>query len=183
MKKDASFESISNGSAFHITIEIIISDDNSFPLCLPSYVICHNYPIRKPRHSMYSTPSVPQSSSLPRLSPWYTSNTSKPLEIDLATTVIMVLLEIKNWGHSLFPAQRHKGGALMFSLICAWINGWVNNREAGDLKRHHAHYDVTVMLFRFSRKFLMRNPCPWCCYLIVTCFRNYNNWRSVPLHW
>ena len=22
-------------------------------------------------------------------------------------------------------------GALMFSLICAWINGWVNNREAG----------------------------------------------------
>ena len=37
-------------------------------------------------------------------------------------------------------------GALMFSLICAWINGWVNNREAGDLRRNHAHYDVTVML-------------------------------------
>ena len=32
----------------------------------------------------------------------------------------------------------HKGqwrGALMFSLICLWINGWVNNREAGDLRR------------------------------------------------
>ena len=42
----------------------------------------------------------------------------------------------------------HKGqwrGALMLSLICAWINRWVNNREAGDLRRHHAHYDVTVM--------------------------------------
>ena len=42
----------------------------------------------------------------------------------------------------------HKGqwrGALMFSLICAWINGWVNNRESGDLSRHRAHYDVTVM--------------------------------------
>ena len=29
----------------------------------------------------------------------------------------------------------HKGqwrGALMFSLICVWINDWVNNREAGD---------------------------------------------------
>ena len=42
----------------------------------------------------------------------------------------------------------HKGqwrGALMFSLICAWIKGCVNNREAGDLRRHHAHYDVTVM--------------------------------------
>ena len=42
----------------------------------------------------------------------------------------------------------HKGqwrGALMFSLICAWINGWVNNQGAGDLKRHRAHYDVSVM--------------------------------------
>ena len=36
-------------------------------------------------------------------------------------------------------------GALMFSLICAWINDWVNNREDGDLSRHRAHYDVTVM--------------------------------------
>ena len=42
----------------------------------------------------------------------------------------------------------HKGqwrGALMFSLICVWINGWVNNGEAGDLRCHHAHYDVIVM--------------------------------------
>ena len=30
-------------------------------------------------------------------------------------------------------------------LICVWINGWVNNREAGDLIRYRAHYDVTVM--------------------------------------
>ena len=42
----------------------------------------------------------------------------------------------------------HKGqwrGALMFSLICDWINGWVNNREAGDLRRHRAHHDVIVL--------------------------------------
>ena len=41
----------------------------------------------------------------------------------------------------------HKGqwrGALMLSLICAWTNGWVNNRDAGDLRRHRAHYYVTV---------------------------------------
>ena len=38
-------------------------------------------------------------------------------------------------------------GVLMFSLICAWINCWVNNGEAGDLRRHRAHYDVTVMSF------------------------------------
>ena len=46
-----------------------------------------------------------------------------------------------------FPAP-HKGqwrGALMFSLICARINGWVNNGEVGDLRRHDAHYDVMVM--------------------------------------
>ena len=36
-------------------------------------------------------------------------------------------------------------GALMFSLICAPINGWVNNGEAGDLRRHRAHCDVIVM--------------------------------------
>ena len=42
----------------------------------------------------------------------------------------------------------HKGQwsrALMFSLICTWINGWVNNREAGDLRCHRGHYVVTVM--------------------------------------
>ena len=42
----------------------------------------------------------------------------------------------------------HKGqwrGALMFSLICVWINGWVNNREAGDLRRNRSHYDVIIM--------------------------------------
>ena len=42
----------------------------------------------------------------------------------------------------------HKGqwrGALMFSLICVWINGWVNNREADDLRRYRVHGDVVVM--------------------------------------
>ena len=34
----------------------------------------------------------------------------------------------------------------MCSLICAWINGWVNNRKAGDLRIYRAHYDVTVMI-------------------------------------
>ena len=40
------------------------------------------------------------------------------------------------------PHKSQWRGALMFSLICAWMNGWVNNREAGDLRRHRAHYDV-----------------------------------------
>ena len=34
-------------------------------------------------------------------------------------------------------------GALMFSLIWAWIHGWVNNRKACYLRRHRAHYDIS----------------------------------------
>ena len=44
------------------------------------------------------------------------------------------------------PFKSQWRGALMFSLICAWINGWVSNREADNLRRHRAHYDVTVMM-------------------------------------
>ena len=54
------------------------------------------------------------------------------------------------WGIHLSPVNSpHKGhwrGALMFSLICVWINGWVNKREAGNLRRHRTHYDVIVMV-------------------------------------
>ena len=53
------------------------------------------------------------------------------------------------WGiHRSLVNSSHKGqcrGALMFSLMCTRINGWVNNDEAGDLRCHHAHYDITVM--------------------------------------
>ena len=45
------------------------------------------------------------------------------------------------------PHKGQRRGALMFSLICAWVNGWVHNREADDLRHHCAHYDVTVMIF------------------------------------
>ena len=42
----------------------------------------------------------------------------------------------------------HKGqwrGALIFCVVCARTNCWTNTRDAGDLRRHGAHYDVTVM--------------------------------------
>ena len=55
-------------------------------------------------------------------------------------------------GNSPVPLNSpHKGqwrGGLMFSLIFAWINDWVNNREAGDLRRHRGQYDVNVMIRR-----------------------------------
>ena len=49
--------------------------------------------------------------------------------------------EIHRWPVN-SPHNGQWRGALMFSLICAWINGWVNNCEAGDLRRHRAHCDV-----------------------------------------
>ena len=47
------------------------------------------------------------------------------------------------------PHQGQWRGALMFSLIFAWMNGWVNNRDASDSRRHRAHYDVTVMILHW----------------------------------
>ena len=53
------------------------------------------------------------------------------------------------------PHKDQWRGALMFLLICAWINDWVNNREAGDLRRHQTHCDVTVMIL------VTFNLCRW----------------------
>ena len=46
-----------------------------------------------------------------------------------------------------FPHKGQWRGALMFSLICACINHWANNREDVDLRRH---YDVIVMLMQHT---------------------------------
>ena len=62
----------------------------------------------------------------------------------------------------------HKGqwrGSLMLSLVCAWINAWVNNRKTGDLRRHRAHYCVIVMGRRFvdenRKNYLVPIPAIW----------------------
>ena len=44
-----------------------------------------------------------------------------------------------------FPRKGQWRGALIFSLICAWTNGWANHWDASDLRRHRAHYSITVM--------------------------------------
>ena len=61
-----------------------------------------------------------------------------------------------------FPSQRPVTRSLMFSLICVWIKGWENNRDAGDLRRYRAHYDVIVMI-RFK-----------------SCIRRLNAWSGWP---
>ena len=49
----------------------------------------------------------------------------------------------------------------MFSLICFWINGWVNNGEAGDLRRHRGHYDVHVMSMCLLPPYCSNLMCPF----------------------
>ena len=45
-----------------------------------------------------------------------------------------------------FPSQRRVTWSLIFSLVCASTNGWSNNRDAGELRRHRAHYEASVMV-------------------------------------
>ena len=53
------------------------------------------------------------------------------------------------------PHKGQWGGALIFSLTCAWTNGSVNNRDVGDLRRHRAHYGVIV--YRFIYHWITRS--------------------------
>ena len=46
----------------------------------------------------------------------------------------------------------HRGqwrGALMFSLIYAWTNGWVRKRVVSGLRPHRAHYDLIIMIYPY----------------------------------
>ena len=93
-------------------------------------------------------------------------------------------------GNSPVPVNSpHKGqwrGALMFSLICAWINDWVNNREAGDLRRHRGHYDVNVMLWPLFSHIIpgstAETPGSWMGRKILECSLHYDrNWTTLPI--
>ena len=53
------------------------------------------------------------------------------------------------WSSVNYPHKGQWSGALMFSLICAWTKGQINNQDSRDLRRHHAHHDATVMHVNF----------------------------------
>ena len=88
---------------------------------------------------------------------------------------------------------------LVFSLICAWTSGLASNRDAGDLRRHLAHYDVTVMLYLFSRiqwraewlkSFQMEDKCPFTWHTVYPkkyahgfCFVVVIHWLIFPYPW
>ena len=52
------------------------------------------------------------------------------------------------------PHKGQRRGALMFFFICAWTNCWANNWDAGDLRRHCAHYDVIAIYYPDIRPLL-----------------------------
>ena len=65
-------------------------------------------------------------------------------------------------GHRWIPRTKASDAELWcFSLICAVITDWVNNRVAGDLRRHRAHYDVTVMICWHWNDADSRSPSSW----------------------
>ena len=100
------------------------------------------------------------------------------------------LLGIHRW-MVIYPHKGQWCGALMFSLICAWINGWVNNREAGHLGRHHAHYDVIVMCYGRLCRYCTDNCnngypkiCTRCvvfCFVLAT-LQFFANWYGLSNH-
>ena len=49
-----------------------------------------------------------------------------------------------------FPAQRPVTRSFDVFFDLHLNEGWVNNRDAGDLRRNRAHYDVTVMCINSS---------------------------------
>ena len=70
-------------------------------------------------------------------------------------------------------------GALMFSLICARINGWVNKHEADDLRRHGAHYDVTVMYQEMPWQYHCQDFCRHRGHILRVPYWNGNDSSSV----
>ena len=50
-------------------------------------------------------------------------------------------------GRRWIPRSKASHAELWCSVIFDWINSWVNNRGAGDLRRHRAHYDTIVMTY------------------------------------
>ena len=92
------------------------------------------------------------------ISIWHNKNRAK--EHSVAVALVIDHDDVIKWKHfpRYWPFVRgihrsplnspHIGqwrGALMFSLICVWINGSVDNHEADYLRRYRAHYAVTVM--------------------------------------
>ena len=80
-------------------------------------------------------------------------------------------------GHRWIPLTKANDAELWcFLWSVPWINSWVNNREAGDLRRHRANYEVIVMSWwkNISTEILL-------CASLVNTFRNFVLFSDVPI--
>ena len=73
----------------------------------------------------------------------------------------------------------------LWCFICVWINGWVNNHEAGDLRRYRAHYDVTAMNRRQGNTWADAYPVYWRIYAslrdnLLIRFNRTHIWQVPP---
>ena len=52
--------------------------------------------------------------------------------------------------HQSLVNSPHKGHwrRVMIFFIFTWTNVWVNNGDVGDLRHHHTHYNITVIIFK-----------------------------------
>ena len=83
----------------------------------------------------------------------------------------------------------HKGqwrGALMFSLICAWTYVWVNDRDAGDLRRHRSHCDVIIMVICYPMVSILQHATEFVTIwhtLQVACLKKHTGWIGIESTW
>ena len=117
--------------------------------------ICHNCLISCIGVTMYRIwGSIPRADKI-RLKIWSCGGVSKPrywgLNGSLMTSSNGNIFRVTGplcgefTGHRWNPCKRPVTRSFHVFLICAWISGWVSNRDTADLRRHRAHFDVTVI--------------------------------------
>ena len=156
----------SNGSIFRVTDPLWgeSTDQRWIPLTRP---VTRSFDIffdLQTVEQTIETPVIWYAIAIIMTSLWYncvvSNEINHPAQIISSHLFLVLHDDVIKWKH--FPRYRpfvreihrspvnspHKGqwrGALMFSLICTWLNGWVNNRNAGDLRWHRVHFAVSVM--------------------------------------
>ena len=80
------------------------------------------------------------------------------------------------------PQKGQWRGALMFSLICAWINGWVNNRDVIVMvAASHAVRDVSIGIMAMI--VFSEAHWSWRKVHLLYCFQYYMMRARKPTHW
>ena len=80
------------------------------------------------------------------------------------------------------PQKGQWHGALMCSLIYAWTNNWAINRDAGDLRRHYTHYDVTVIICEMATIWSWGRRANYVNNMVAPCFHASPE-RLWPWYW